>query len=313
MAPWEIWTYAFPVEGPHPCVIFSNAARLAHPDFDRVNVLLCRTLRGPLQRELRLTEIILDRADGLDWETLCRIDALHFILKSVCVSVAGAFVWSDEDSSASGCSGCFHLSFDRRAFRSSSTSRSQSVCERADVSRIATTAAADVANTFNLGDFSEVGELATRDLDGFERIWKSGLSGEAMTFIRRAKRGWLGGNWNIGRLLHFAQQWQHARGFLLAIGADGYRTFVRQDARAFGGRMIVAALGDERTETQRYHGGETNCVRGVQCREHFVEPEKGFQNQKIHAGILEQADLFGDEVFGVSKRSGSFAFEKLCA
>ena len=82
MAPREIWTCDFPVEGPHPCVIFNNTARLAHPAFDRVNVLLCRTLRGPLQRELRPTEIILDRADGLDWETLCRVDAMHFVLKS---------------------------------------------------------------------------------------------------------------------------------------------------------------------------------------------------------------------------------------
>jgi hypothetical protein len=82
MAPWEIWTYDFPVEGPHPCVLFSNQPRLLHPAFDRVNVLLCRTLRGPLQRELRLTEILLDTADGLDWETLCRVDALHFVLKS---------------------------------------------------------------------------------------------------------------------------------------------------------------------------------------------------------------------------------------
>ena len=82
MVPWDIWTYDFPIEGPHPCVIFSNAARLVHPTFDRVNVLLCRTLRGPLQRELKPTEILLDRADGLDWETLCRVDALHFILRS---------------------------------------------------------------------------------------------------------------------------------------------------------------------------------------------------------------------------------------
>jgi len=82
MAPWEIWTYAFPVEGPHPCVVFTNAARLAHPAFDRVNVLLCRTLRGPLHRELKPTEVVLDRADGLEWETLCRIDAMHFVLKS---------------------------------------------------------------------------------------------------------------------------------------------------------------------------------------------------------------------------------------
>ena len=82
MAPWEIWTYDFPAEGSHPCILFSNAARLAHPAFDRVNVLLCRTLRGALQRKLNAAEIILDRADGLDWETLCRVDALHLVSNS---------------------------------------------------------------------------------------------------------------------------------------------------------------------------------------------------------------------------------------
>jgi len=81
MAPWEIWMYDFPIEGSHPCVIFSNAARLAHPAFDRVNVLLCRTLRGTLHRELKLAEVLLDSADGLNWETLCRLDALHFVAK----------------------------------------------------------------------------------------------------------------------------------------------------------------------------------------------------------------------------------------
>ena len=58
MASWEIWTFDFPTEGKHPCVVFTNAARLAHPAFDRVNVLLCRTLRGPLQRELKATELV---------------------------------------------------------------------------------------------------------------------------------------------------------------------------------------------------------------------------------------------------------------
>ena len=82
MAPWEIWIYDFPIEGSHPCVRFSNAARLAHPGFDRVNVLRCRTLRGPLQREPKPAEIILDRADDLEWETLCRVAALHFVPKS---------------------------------------------------------------------------------------------------------------------------------------------------------------------------------------------------------------------------------------
>jgi len=74
--------FRFPVEGAHPCVVFSNSARLANPAFDRINVLLCRTLRNPLQRELRAAEVLLDSADGLDWETLCRVDSLHFVLKA---------------------------------------------------------------------------------------------------------------------------------------------------------------------------------------------------------------------------------------
>ena len=82
MAPWEIWTYDFPAEGTHPCVIFSNVSRLAQPGFDRVNVLLCRTLRGPLQREPKVVEVVLDQADGLEWPTLCRLDAMHFVPKS---------------------------------------------------------------------------------------------------------------------------------------------------------------------------------------------------------------------------------------
>ncbi len=82
MAPWEIWTFDFPEEGAHPCVIFSGTGRIQNPAFDRVNVLLCRTLRGPLQRQLKDTELILDRAEGLEWATLCRVDALHFVRKS---------------------------------------------------------------------------------------------------------------------------------------------------------------------------------------------------------------------------------------
>jgi len=57
MAPWEIRTYDFPVEETHPRVIFTNSARLAHPGFDRINILLCRTLRGPLQRELKAADV----------------------------------------------------------------------------------------------------------------------------------------------------------------------------------------------------------------------------------------------------------------
>src|SRR5213593_810576 len=82
MAPWEIWTYDFHTEVVLPCVVFSNSSRLAHPNFYRINILLCRTLRGTLQRELRSAEVILDQADGLEWQTVCRVDAMHFVLKS---------------------------------------------------------------------------------------------------------------------------------------------------------------------------------------------------------------------------------------
>ncbi len=82
MAPWEIWTFDFPTEGAHPCVIFSSESRITNPAFDRVNVLLCRTLRANLTREAKTTEIILDEAGGLEWPTLCRVDTMHFVPKS---------------------------------------------------------------------------------------------------------------------------------------------------------------------------------------------------------------------------------------
>lgn len=97
MQPWEIWTYDFPTEGTHPCVIFSNPTRIGHPGVDRINVLLCRTLRGALKREPKPTEIILDRADGLDWETLCRVDALHFVPKAACARGAELLSGSGDD------------------------------------------------------------------------------------------------------------------------------------------------------------------------------------------------------------------------
>ena len=46
MAPWEIWTYDFEDEQTHPVVIFSNSVRVQNPHLERVNVLLCTTMRG---------------------------------------------------------------------------------------------------------------------------------------------------------------------------------------------------------------------------------------------------------------------------
>lgn len=82
MSPWEIWTYDFPEEGTHPCVLFTSRHRLAYPEITHVNVLLCRTLRGAANRPLKPQEVLLDRADGFDWETICRVDVIHLVKKS---------------------------------------------------------------------------------------------------------------------------------------------------------------------------------------------------------------------------------------
>jgi len=68
--PWEIWTW----QG-HPAVIVSGPARCAHKPI--VNILSCSSHRGI--RKPELWEVVLDRADGLDWETLCRCDLLYAV------------------------------------------------------------------------------------------------------------------------------------------------------------------------------------------------------------------------------------------
>lgn len=72
MRQWEIVTWDFP-EGRHPAVIVSHPDRCQHKE--RINVLLCSTQRA--QRQARPYEVVLDRADGLEWPALCRCDLLY--------------------------------------------------------------------------------------------------------------------------------------------------------------------------------------------------------------------------------------------
>ena len=78
MKAWEIWSYQ--PEGwpePHPAVIISGSQRVANkPD---LNVLLCtsqRANRAPLRNE-----VILDQADGLEWQSLCKCDLIHLVTR----------------------------------------------------------------------------------------------------------------------------------------------------------------------------------------------------------------------------------------
>jgi len=58
----------------HPVVIFSIDERAAARK--SVNGLLCVSLRG---RPLAAHEVLLDKADGLDWETAVRCDLVHLL------------------------------------------------------------------------------------------------------------------------------------------------------------------------------------------------------------------------------------------
>ena len=78
MNAWEIYTYDFGEAGPHPAVIVSHPDRVAHAAW--VNVLLCSTHRA--NRPPKPTEVTLNGADGLDWETLCKCDALWLVEKA---------------------------------------------------------------------------------------------------------------------------------------------------------------------------------------------------------------------------------------
>ena len=74
MRQWDIFLFPFTVELPHPIVILSGDERAGARK--HVNGLLCVSLRG---RPLGLNEVLLDKADGLDWESAVRCDLVHLL------------------------------------------------------------------------------------------------------------------------------------------------------------------------------------------------------------------------------------------
>src|SRR3954470_3639876 len=77
MKQWEIWTFDFDEAGPHPAIIVSHPDRVERGE--TVNVLICTSHRA--SRPPRENEVLLNGADGLDWETLARVDHMHFVEK----------------------------------------------------------------------------------------------------------------------------------------------------------------------------------------------------------------------------------------
>ena len=76
MKQWDIYTWQFPF-GKHPVVILSHPARVDHKPV--VNVLKCSSQKAG--RSPQENEVLLDRADGLDWETLCQCDLIYILEK----------------------------------------------------------------------------------------------------------------------------------------------------------------------------------------------------------------------------------------
>ena len=74
MRQWDIFLFPFSEEQPHPVVILSIDERAEARK--HVNGLLCVSLRG---RALGFHEVLLDKADGLDWESAVRCDLIHLL------------------------------------------------------------------------------------------------------------------------------------------------------------------------------------------------------------------------------------------
>ena len=71
---FEVWRFSFPDKGEHPVVLIS------HPDFCAravVNVLFCTSQRQ--SRKPKPYEVMLNGADGMDWETFCDCSILYAV------------------------------------------------------------------------------------------------------------------------------------------------------------------------------------------------------------------------------------------
>ena len=72
---FEVWRYNFQVKGEHPVVLIS------HPDIcakaANVNVLFCTSQRQ--NRQPKRYEVLLNGADGMDWETFCNCAVIYLV------------------------------------------------------------------------------------------------------------------------------------------------------------------------------------------------------------------------------------------
>jgi mRNA-degrading endonuclease toxin of MazEF toxin-antitoxin module len=71
---FDVWRFDFPKKGEHPVIIIS------HDDFCAgavINVLYCTSQRQ--NRPAHPYEVLLNGADGMDWETLCDCSTFYSV------------------------------------------------------------------------------------------------------------------------------------------------------------------------------------------------------------------------------------------
>jgi mRNA-degrading endonuclease toxin of MazEF toxin-antitoxin module len=71
---FEVWRYEFPERGEHPCVVLTRSD-LGGREF--VNVLYCTSQRQ--SRPPKPYEVLLNGADGMDWETFVDCSAIWLV------------------------------------------------------------------------------------------------------------------------------------------------------------------------------------------------------------------------------------------
>jgi hypothetical protein len=75
---------------------------------NNINALACKTIRA--SSPTFPTDVILDSADGLEWATLVRCDAMHFLPRSKFGTIVGSVSHSRRRAIARKIIECFHLS-----------------------------------------------------------------------------------------------------------------------------------------------------------------------------------------------------------
>jgi len=82
---FDVWRFNFPEKGEHPVVLIS------HPDICAraavVNVLYCTSQRQ--SRRPRSHEVMLNSADGFDWETFCDCATMYAVRSDQLLRKAG--------------------------------------------------------------------------------------------------------------------------------------------------------------------------------------------------------------------------------